>query len=416
MSFHHFVALRYLLGARGRGQGFGFLRFITIVAIGGVAIGTGALLLALAIVRGFGQEIEAKIIGFGAHVQIESMRYAPLENADDLLLRLEDHDAIARIHPVVTEFALLRRSRSQIDGVSLWGTDALPTYLRDHIVDGEAALQTDSAGRNALVVGATLARELGLQVGDPVTVFSTRNMRTEGGPTSMLAARPRVKQFQITGVYETSLADFDATYVFADLEVARDLFAYAATEVTRLDLMLADVHAAGEVARDIEDTYGVPIMARTIFQIYHGLFAWVNLQEAIIPVVIGIMILVAAFNIIGILLMIILEKTREIGVFASMGASRQALRHLFLRLGLLIGTVGTSIGLGVALVLALLQQRYDLIPLPAETYYMTTAPVALNPVDFLLVGVISLILCGLAAYIPARVAARIEPVRVIRFN
>ena len=157
-------------------------------------------------------------------------------------------------------------------------------------------------------------------------------------------------------------------------------------------------------------------MARTIFQIYHGLFAWVNLQEAIIPVVIGIMILVAAFNIIGILLMIILEKTREIGVFASMGASRQALRHLFLRLGLLIGTVGTSIGLGVALVLALLQQRYDLIPLPAETYYMTTAPVALNPVDFLLVGVISLILCGLAAYIPARVAARIEPVRVIRFN
>ena len=128
------------------------------------------------------------------------------------------------------------------------------------------------------------------------------------------------------------------------------------------------------------------------------------------------MIIVAAFNIVGTLLMIILEKTREIGVMASMGASRQIIRRLFLWLGLFVGAAGTGIGLSIALILALLQQRYDIIPLPEEAYYMDTAPIELNPLDFVLVGVISLVLCALAAYIPARFASRIEPLRVIRFS
>jgi lipoprotein-releasing system permease protein len=157
-------------------------------------------------------------------------------------------------------------------------------------------------------------------------------------------------------------------------------------------------------------------MARTIYQVFRGLFAWVNLQEAIIPIVIAIMIVVAAFNIVGTLLMIILEKTREIGVMASMGASRQVLRRLFLWLGLFIGAAGTGIGLSLAFGLAVLQQRYAIIPLPAEAYYMDTAPVELDPFDFVLVGVVALILCVLAAYIPARFASRIEPLKVIRFS
>ena len=128
------------------------------------------------------------------------------------------------------------------------------------------------------------------------------------------------------------------------------------------------------------------------------------------------MIIVAAFNIVGTLLMIILEKTREIGVMASMGASRQLLRRLFLWLGLFVGAVGTTLGLGIAYALALLQQRYAIIPLPEEAYYMDTAPIELNPLDFVLVGVISLTLCALAAYIPARFASRIEPLKVIRFS
>ena len=417
MPFHRFVALRYLVGAQGREEGHRFLRFITYVAIGGVAIGVATLLLALAIVRGFSREIEAKIVGFGAHVQVENIRHAPLDNAAVMLDGIRGLDAVERAQPVVSEFALLRRSQTEIDGVSVWGTDALPAYLSGAIIKGSGELNREEAGEHRLVIGSSLARSLGLGLGDRVTVFSTRNMAAlAGGEASLLAARPRAKQFDVTGIYETFLADFDETYVFTTLAVARSLLDYAPDEVTRLDLTLHDPAEAGAIAANVEETFGFPVMARTIFQVYRGLFAWVNLQEAIIPFVIGVMIIVAAFNIVGTLLMVIMEKTREIGVMASMGASRRSIQRLFLWLGLFVGAAGTVLGLGVALVLALTQQRYDLIPLPAEAYYMSTAPVALNPFDFLIVGAISLVLCVLASYIPARFAARIDPLKVIRFS
>lgn len=411
------MAFRYLLGAQGREEGRRFVRFITYVAVGGVAVGVAALLLALSIVRGFSREIEAKIVGFGAHVQVESFQDAPLSEAGRMHREMAEMASVAHVAPVVTEFALLRRSATEIDGVALWGTDALPSYLADHLTEGTTSLASDSARRSGLVMGATLARLLGVAVGDRVTVFSMRKTSgDEAHPLSAIGVRPRVKQFHVAGIYETSLANFDELYVFTDLDVARDLLQYGPDQVTRFDLTLHDVAQADAVARDVEETFGFPVMARTIYQVFRGLFAWVNLQEAIIPVVIGIMIIVAAFNIVGTLLMIILEKTREIGVMASMGASRRVLRRLFLWLGLFIGAAGTGIGLSLAFGLAVLQQRYAIIPLPAEAYYMDTAPVELDPFDFVLVGVIALILCVLAAYIPARFASRIEPLKVIRFS
>jgi lipoprotein-releasing system permease protein len=166
----------------------------------------------------------------------------------------------------------------------------------------------------------------------------------------------------------------------------------------------------------MEQDVGFPISARTIYQQYQGLFAWVNLQQSIIPLVIGVIVLVASFNIIGILLMMILEKTREIGVLGSLGASGRQLRRLFLTLGAQIGVIGIGIGELLALVLGYVQMRFEIIPLPAEAYYMSTAPVSLNPLDFLLVAAVAFILCLAAAYIPARVASRIEPVKAIRFE
>ncbi len=411
------MALRYLLGAQGREEGRRFVRFITYVAVGGVAVGVAALLLALSIVRGFSREIEAKIVGFGAHVQVESIQDAPLSDARSMQRDIAQMETVAHVAPVVTEFALLRRSAVEIDGVALWGTDVLSPYLAEHLQDGAPSFAPDSAGRAGLVIGAALARLLSVSVGDRVTVFSMRKTSGNGAsPLSTLGVRPRVKQFHVAGIYETALAHFDELYVFTDLDVARDLLQYGPDQVTRFDLTLHDVAQAKAVVIDVEEIYGFPVMARTIYQAFRWLFAWVNLQEAFIPVVISIMIVVAAFNIVGTLLMIILEKTREIGVMASMGASRQTIRRLFLWLGLFIGVTGTGIGLSLAFGLALLQQRYAIIPLPEEAYYMDTAPIALDPFDFVMVGAVALILCVLSAYIPARFASRIEPLKVIRFS
>ncbi len=414
-SFERFVAFRYLRGAYGREEGRRFLRFITYVAIGGVTVGVTALLLAQSIVRGFSREIQAKIVGFGAHVQVESYLDAPLQRAGALIDSLSAVEGVVAVAPAVTEFVLLRKSAQEIEGVVLWGTGALPPYLADHLTSGSPSLTDDSGERAGAIVGAALARQLGLTIGQRVTVFSLRLGGLAGG-TLGSGQRPRVKQLTVTGIYETALSNFDEIYIFTDIAEARELLQYGADQVSRIDLTLDEVENAPAVAEEIAKTFGFPILARSIYEVFRGLFAWVRLQESIIPLVIGIIIVVAAFNIVATLLMVILEKTREIGVLGSMGASKRALRRLFIWLGLFIGLAGTGLGLLLALTLALIQQRYGLIPLPAEAYYMDTAPIELNPLDFVLVGAVALTLCILSAYVPARLAARIEPVRVIRFR
>lgn len=416
MRFEQFMALRYLRGAHGHSEGRGFLRFITYVATGGVALGVAALLLSLSIVRGFSREIEEKIVGFGAHVQVESFRDAPLEYAQALRMQLEGIQGVTSISPVVQDFILLRKSTAEIDGVVLWGTDSLPSYLEGHLTSGEASFHSDSSGGSTVVIGQEFAQSLGVVVGDVLTAFSVRSRGSGGEASISSGGRPRVAQFRIAGIYETSLQDFDELYVFTDLQAARELLSYSADEVTRFDLLLADKSEASSVARTIEESLGFPIMARSIYEVWRGIFAWVDLQQNIIPLVISALTIVAAFNIVGTLLMIILEKTREIGVLESMGASPRALRKLFLWLGLLIGLAGTLIGEVIALALAVIQKRYEVIPLPAEAYYMKTAPIELNPFDFLIVAVVALVLCVLASYIPARVASRIDPIRSIRFR
>jgi lipoprotein-releasing system permease protein len=404
-----FLARRYLAGAEGRPEGRRFLRFVTYVAVGGVAVGVAALLLAFSIVRGFSREIENKIIGFGAHVQVESLRDAPLGDAEALALRLAGRDGVDAVSPVVQEFVLLRRSSTRIEGISIWGTDRVPDFIGRSLVAGSSDLSDDSDGARRIVVGARLARQLDVAPGDQVTAFSVG-----GGQAS--PGRVRVKPFVVAGVFESDLADFDDVFAFVAIDHARDLLSYGPDQVTRFDLTLREPSRADAVAAAVGEDEGFPVMARSIYEVYASLFAWVRLQQQIIPMVIAVIILVAAFNIIGTLLMMMLEKTREIGILMAMGATPTLLRRTFLLLGALIGVTGIVIGEGLALALALLQQRYGIIPLPAEAYFMKTAPIELAALDFVLVAVLTVLLCALAAYLPARFAGRIQPIRAIHFR
>lgn len=411
--FERFVALRYLLRAQGRAEGRRFVRFITYMAIGGVAIGVTALLLALAIVRGFSQEIRGKIISFGAHVQVESFDGDPLADAEYYASELQTFEGVVDVLPVIQEFALLRRSAREIDGVSFRGVERPSPALEERLIEGAFDFARSEDGLTGVVIGAKLARLLDLSVGDKVVAFSMRRNNASG---SLLGARPLSKQFYVSGIYETSFANFDELFVFTDIEAVRKLFEYGSDEVTRFELLLEHTDLVDSVSLAIEDRIGFPLYTRTVFQTFRQYFAWVNLQESIIPLVIGVIILVGAFNIIGTLLMILLEKTPEIGVLSSMGASPKTIRRLFLWLGLLIGGVGVIAGQILALGLAYLQQQYELIPLPEEAYYMKVAPISLSPLDFILVGAVALALCALAAYFPARAASRIAPIRAIRFR
>lgn len=409
------MSLRYLWGAEGQKEGRSFLRFITYVAIGGITLGVAALLLALAIVRGFSREIENKIVGFGAHIQVTSyVQNEPLKDGASLRSALGRMDGIARVSPVVEQPVLLRHSKDAIDGVVLLGVEEIPSYLQRRLTKGTFDLRQGQDGRPGLVVGKELATRLGLEVGQLVTSFALQKGSSGGGAGGLQP--PRVKQFRVAGIYDTSLKNIDDVFVFSGISPARRLGKIPAPSVSRFNVTVDEVSRIDSLAAQVENRFGFPVSARTIYQQYAGLFAWVDLQQSIIPLVIGVIVIVAAFNIIGTLLMLILEKTREIGVLKSLGTSGRTLQRLFLLLGLLIGVVGTGIGSALALSLALVQQQFGIISLPAEAYYMTTAPIGLNLLDFVLVGTVTILLCGAAAYIPARVAARVEPVRAIRFE
>ncbi len=421
--FARYVALRYLRGAEGRVEGQRFLRLVTGVAVGGVAVGTAALLLSLSIVRGFSREIQEKVVGFGQHVQVESYVGGPLGGSDTLAAQLAAFEGVRRVTPSVIEFALLRAPAPDgappaIEGTLMWGTrpDA-QEFVSSHMEDGRFAFGPDARGRPGLAVGAPLARDLGLSVGSTITVFSTRQVAAGAGAgLGTYGARPRVRQFHVAGVFETGLADFDGRFVFSDIDDARRLFGYEPDQVTRFELTLSDLDDSPAVAARVSAEVGPPVFARSVFDVFRNLFAWVKLQEGIVPLVISVLVFVAAFNIVGTLLMVILDKTREIGVLVAMGATRRAVRRVFLTYGLLVGIVGAAIGAVAAFGIAGAQARWGLIPLPQEAYYLDTAPVEMRALDFLLVPLLAVALCGLMAWLPARVAARVEPVRAIRFG
>lgn len=408
------MALRYFRGITGPGQGRQFLRFILFVAIGGVAVGVAALILAFSITRGFSEEIERKIIGFNAHIQVDNFQDAPLNGAADLAAQIRAVASVTSVVPVVQELALVRSSNG-IDGVGLWGVEGSQSFVAEHIQSGLFTFAPDSAQRPGVVVSRKIAQQLGLRVGDRLTCFSMRDLPLSGARAGALFARPKAKQFYIAGIYDTGFAEFDDKFAFIDIADARELLGYGPDQVTRFDVRVDDVAQVATIAATIETKLGFPVWARTVYQVYRNLFAWVNLQQSIIPLVLTIIVIVAAFNILSTLLMLMLEKTREIGILRSMGASAQTVQRLFIWMGALIGLIGVAGGESLALLLAVLQKQFGLIPLPEDTYYMDTAPIQLSGWDFVIVAGFTLALCILAAYIPARTAARTDPVRAIRF-
>lgn len=403
MKLEWFIALRYFRSAEGQREGRGFVRFITYVAVGGVAVGVAALILALGIVRGFSQEIEGKLMDVGAHLQIVSFMDEPLEEAEELRATLEGYDEIASIRAVAENVVIARAGPTAIEGLVLIGTDTLPTGL---LRGADPPALSD-----AVLVSSTIADRFGMSAGDRLTLFALD--RTEGQGTNL---RPRVKQFEVADTYATSLDFVDDTFLFIGLDAARSFFEYDADSVSRFEVMLHDVSDIPRMAEELDNALSFPAAVQTIYQQYSGLFAWINLQQNIIPLVISIIVIVAAFNIVGTLLMLMLEKTREIGVLMSLGLSAKSVRQVFMALGAAIGGVGSALGAALAVGAGWVQQTYGIIPLPAEAYYMDTAPMALAATDVALVMSVAFGLCILAAYVPARVASGIDPVRVIRFN
>lgn len=403
MNLVWFIAKRYFTGSR---SGAGFLSFVKVMAVTGVAVGSASLLISLSIVHGFRSTIQDKVIGFGSHVRITSMVGAPLYRADTLAVRLSEWHEIERVQPVV-EGQLIVQVGDRIEGSFLRGvgdgqdvTD-IPNLIRHGRYD--LAVQDD--GLPGMVIGSRLARTLGAEAGMAVTVFSV-----SGGDL------PEVRRFRLAGIYETGIDRFDDALAIVHIDQARSLVGLEAPASHTVEIRLKDVAGIRALESKLDAWVGFPYLVETIYLRYANLFAWIRLQEQTVPLVIGVMIIIAAFNLIGTILMMVLERTRDIGILKAMGTTDRQVRRIFLAEGLIVGVVGLAIGIGLASLFSWLQATYGIIPLNEENYYMSTAPVQPHLSDFLWVGSVCLVLCMGASWFPARVASKIDPLQVIHFG
>ncbi|MCL5267269.1 MAG: ABC transporter permease [Bacteroidetes bacterium] len=411
MGYSYFVAKR-LLQSRSHNR---FVSFLTFFATIGLAIGTMALLITVSILNGFQKQISENVSNFTANIEIRGFEQVPLPDYRATLSTIDSVKNVKSASPFISHEAMIRVHRShyvnapEIDGILLKGI--LPKYdnssLRNEIKHGRYDL-SNKGQMSPLLIGEKLAQRLEVHVGDTVFVFGIEGLPSPLNP-------PRVMSFVVTGIYETGMSEYDDLYGYTNMEAASYLFDMPAGNVSGFDVMVNDMKEIGATSDTLQSVLGYPYYPRTMFQMYRNLFAWIRLQKKPIPIIIALIIIVATFNIVGTLLMIVLEKMNAVGVLKTLGATRGAITRIFLAQGAFIGAIGTLLGSGLSYVLLEMQKKYNLIKIPGDVYFMNTVPVSIHVTDFILIGGIAFVLSLLASYLPARAAASLDPLESVRF-
>lgn len=403
------VARRYLRPSR-RSR---FLSFITAASSIGIALGTCALLISLSILQGFDETLESTIIDFMGHIELSAgYRADSLENAPAAERKLETmFPEISSFAPYVRREAIIR-SDDGLEGVLLKGVDARRdiSVVRSKLVAGnyiDHLPRRDAAP--GIVIGERLSDRLRVSVGDTVVLFIANG-------TPDLSTAPMIEQFRVGGIYRSGMAQYDDVYVFTSIDDARELLGYNDDVVSGFDIRLHDPDGIRDAASRINDVLGVPYLAVPVFDLFMSIFAWIDLQRLMIPVVMAIIAIVATFNVVSTLLITVIEKTESIATLSTLGASPRAITAIFVSKGVLVAVVGVLLGAALTLGFSLLQMRYGLIGLEASIYVFDAVPIAIEPLHYLVVITGTILLAVVATLIPAVIASRLKPVAVLRFR
>lgn len=403
MSPSWFIAKRYLQAHRRSG----FFSFITSIAIVGVMLGTAALIITLSVLDGFEKEIKEKVIAFTSHIEVRGFQNKSLSNYRESIehVKKEIHN-VKGLSPFAAREGMIR-FKDAVDGIYLRGLDPSIDVLtsRQHIVAGRF-ISASTEAIPELVIGRKLANRLDVEVGNKLVVFAL---------PSDNSLQPRAMQFQLVGIYESGMAEFDDIYAYTNLKDAQKLFQLGES-VSGYDVLVNDITNVDETARQIQNLLGYPHYSRTVFQLYRNLFSWIELQKKMSPILLSLIIVVATVNIIGTLLMFVLEKMKAIAILKSLGAGPKLIRRIFRFQGLAIAIAGIALGNILAYILCYIQLKFKIISLPSDIYYMDAAPILIRPENFIIVTVAALLLCMMTTLIPTRAASKLEPVTALRFG
>lgn len=405
-----YIARRYL-ASRRKGR---FVSLITLIAVGGVTLGVMALISVIAVMTGLQRDLQEKILSSNPHVYVFEQGHGfRLTGWQEVLPAVLEAPGVVSAEPfVLAQVGVLGQTATP---GSLYGIDPdlAPVPLTDIERDlraGRLSLGPTESGYPGVLVGARLAQRLGVLPGDTVTVGSFENIKT--GPLGELM--PELANFEVTGIFQTGMYEYDLNFMYARMEPVQELLDFDSTTVSGIAVNIADPWDAADVGTHLFSELGFPYYTDNWMTLNASLFSALKLEKLAMFVILFLIVLVAAFNIVSTLIMVVTDKTREIGILKSMGLTDGAVLRIFMMQGLAIGIIGTVLGSLGGFLLVWLLDRYQFIELPGDVYFIDRLPVALDPIDVVLILLASVVVALVATIYPARSASRLQPVEAIR--
>lgn len=404
MSFPFFVSKKFIFSRKGSK----FITFISSISIIGIALGVATLIIALSILTGFAGTLTNKIIDFDSHINISSYK-SIVPNYERMLPVIKQLISPygEEVNPFISKLAIISSKKIK-DGVDIKGITPgnKALRIRNNIVAGNFNLTNP----NSIVIGRKLADKLFVGLGDKVTIFALKNDEIPE-PGSL----PNIEQYVITGIFESGMTEYDDLYAYINLKSAQNLFSLG-DNVNGYDIKLNNISKIDSLTKYLGKNLHYPHKVASIYQTHRNIFTWIDLQKKPIPIILGLIIIVAVFNIIGTLLMIVLEKTHDIGLMKSLGSTQGQIVNVFIYQGIFLAIIGIIAGNLIALMLMAIQLEFNVISLPSSVYFVSTVPIMLKWYTFAGVSVLTFILCIVASIIPSYIASKIRPVNSLRFG
>ncbi len=416
MPFELFVGLRYLKARRKQA----FISLITLISIGGVALGVMALIVVLAVMSGFEHDLRGKILGTNAHLWV--LRYGDrgIEEPAQALEQIRGVPHVVAASPFTYNQVMLSTDRGAggavLRGIDLNSAQEVTALTKSFTEVDPARLKapTRTTGwrldPDGIIIGRALATNLGAGLGARVNVISPF-----GNVLTPFGLAPRMRGFTVAGIFEMGMYEYDSTLAYVTIPTAQQFFRIG-TAVTGFEVKVDDLYRAKEVGTEIQRRLGFPYFTRDWMQLHRNLFAALKLEKIAMFIILAMIVLVAASNIVSTLIMKVMDKGAEIGILKSMGATSRSIMSIFMVEGVVIGFVGTVLGTGAGAIICKVQETYKIVRLRGDVYLLDALPILMKGTDLVLIATSALLLSFLATLYPSWQAARLDPIVAIRYE
>ena len=421
MGYEWFISLRYLKARRRQG----FISLISIISVAGVTVGVMALIVVLAVMTGFTDSLREKILGINSHIVIQRLGRGITDYRKVSAMVLQTEGVLAATPYTYSQTMLSVPDASS--GVVVRGIDPATANnvlsLSNQLVEGsvdalnDEKQETDASSTSSkaprslpgIILGKEIARSLRVDMGDNIRLFSP------SGPLTPMGVIPKIKTCRVVGIFDTGMYEYDSSLAYVSLTTAQD-FLELDEAVHGLELKVDDIYKASAIAKELEKKLGFGYVVKDWISMNKNLFSALKLEKTAMFIVLALIVLVAAFNIISTLIMVVMSKGKDIAILKSMGATSKGIMKIFIYEGLVIGLTGTVLGVIGGLALCEVLSRYQFIKLPSDVYPITTLPVKILPMDVTLVAVSAALITLLATIYPSWKASKIDPAVALRYE